>query len=83
MTNKEILLDAIDGTSCNAGLGVELDNLQKNLSAWIASPEAEQWRQSLLTTSYPIEEMRNCSGKENCKASAPCTTAKRRDEANR
>ncbi len=82
MTNSETNMDAIAGTSCNAGSNAELDSLLKNLSAWIASEKAVLWRLSLLITSCHTTGTQCCSGKENCKASVPCTTTRRRGEAN-
>ncbi len=81
MTSKEISLDAIAGTSCNAGLKEEFVSYIMSLYAGYVRKKAEALLPQLPITSCRTEAIQCRSGAENCKVYVPHVTVQKRDEA--
>ncbi len=83
MTNSEISMDAIDGTSCSAGSSSAECSFPDILCVPIAYWKDGSYRLRWQTIECHTEATQNYSGTESTyNPSVPCTTTRRREEAN-
>ncbi len=83
MTNSEIPLDAIAGTSCSAGSKEEFVSYIMSLYAEYVRKKAGVLSPQSPITSCRTEAIQCRSGKENCKVCVPHATVPKRGEVNR